>query len=49
MEPNEETPAPTRVLRLFSRLNVGGPSIHVILLTAGLAAKGYTTRLVIGT
>jgi len=49
MEPNQETAAPTRVLRLFSRLNVGGPSIHVILLTAGLAAKGYTTRLVIGT
>jgi len=37
------------VLRLFSRLNVGGPSIHVILLTAGLAGRGYVTRLVIGT
>jgi glycosyltransferase involved in cell wall biosynthesis len=49
MMPDQETPAPIRVLRLFSRLNVGGPSVHVILLTAGLAAKGYTTRLVIGT
>jgi glycosyltransferase involved in cell wall biosynthesis len=37
------------VLRLFSRLNVGGPSVHVILLTAGLAGRGYETRLVIGT
>ena len=49
MEPSQEEAPPTRVLRLFSRLNVGGPSIHVILLTAGLAAKGYKTRLVIGT
>lgn len=37
-----------RVLRLFSRLNVGGPSIHVILLTAGLADRGYETRLLVG-
>ncbi|HEY2946150.1 MAG TPA: glycosyltransferase [Vicinamibacteria bacterium] len=37
-----------RVLRLFSRLNVGGPSIHVILLTAGLKDRGYETHLVIG-
>jgi glycosyltransferase involved in cell wall biosynthesis len=37
-----------RIIRLFSRLNVGGPSIHVILLTAGLAPRGYQTRLVVG-
>jgi glycosyltransferase involved in cell wall biosynthesis len=37
-----------RVLRLFSRLNVGGPSIHVIVLTAGLAARGYETQLLVG-
>src|SRR5882724_3696031 len=40
--------APTRVLRLFSRLNIGGPSLHVIYLTAGLREKGYETRLVVG-
>jgi glycosyltransferase involved in cell wall biosynthesis len=33
---------------LFSRLNVGGPSIHVIVLTAGLADRGYETRLMVG-
>src|SRR6185295_5872731 len=49
MEPNQGGAGAIRVLRLFSRLNIGGPSIHVILLTAGLAAKGYTTRLVVGT
>ncbi len=38
----------TRVLRLFSRLNIGGPSVHVILLTAGLRERGYETRLVVG-
>lgn len=37
-----------RVVRLFSRLNVGGPSIHVILLTAGLKERGYDTRLIVG-
>ncbi len=37
-----------RVLRLFSRLNIGGPSLHVILLSQGLRPLGYDTRLVIG-
>jgi glycosyltransferase involved in cell wall biosynthesis len=36
------------VFRLFSRLNVGGPAVHVILLTAGLKARGYTTCLAVG-
>lgn len=37
-----------RVLRVFSRLNIGGPSFHVIFLSAGLDARGYETRLVVG-
>lgn len=37
-----------RVIRLFSRLNIGGPSLHVILLTAGLNGRGYQTRLFVG-
>jgi glycosyltransferase involved in cell wall biosynthesis len=36
------------VFRLFSRLNVGGPAVHVILLTAGLKARGYSTCLAVG-
>jgi glycosyltransferase involved in cell wall biosynthesis len=36
------------VFRLFSRLNVGGPAVHVILLTAGLRARGYRTCLAVG-
>src|SRR5512134_596272 len=45
-----QTPSPggIKVVRLFSRLNIGGPSVHVILLTAGLEARGYRTRLVVG-
>lgn len=39
---------PVRVLRLFSRLNIGGPGVHVILLTAGLREHGYDTKLVVG-
>jgi glycosyltransferase involved in cell wall biosynthesis len=37
------------VLRIFSRLNIGGPAVHVILLSAGLRPLGYETRLVVGT
>jgi glycosyltransferase involved in cell wall biosynthesis len=33
---------------LFSRLNIGGPSVHVILLSHGLRPLGYETRLVVG-
>lgn len=40
--------APVKILRLFSRLNVGGPSVHVVLVTAGLRQRGYETRLVVG-
>jgi glycosyltransferase involved in cell wall biosynthesis len=38
----------TRVLRIISRLNVGGPAIHVSLLASGLTRFGYQTRLVAG-
>jgi glycosyltransferase involved in cell wall biosynthesis len=37
-----------RVLRLFSRLNIGGPAIHVILATAGLDRSRYESLLVVG-
>jgi glycosyltransferase involved in cell wall biosynthesis len=37
-----------RVLRLFSRLNIGGPAIHVILTTAGLDRERYESHLVVG-
>ena len=38
----------TRVLRVFSRLNIGGPSLHVIHLSAGLTRLGFETKLVVG-
>lgn len=38
----------TRILRIFSRLNIGGPSLHVIHLSAGLVDHGFETRLVVG-
>ncbi|MEO8358605.1 MAG: glycosyltransferase [Vicinamibacteria bacterium] len=38
----------TRVLRVFSRLNIGGPSLHVVHLSAGLTDRGYETKLVVG-
>lgn len=38
----------TRVLRVITRLNIGGPAQHVILLTAGLERLGWRTSLIIG-
>jgi len=38
----------TKVLRVFSRLNIGGPALHVIHLSAGLVERGFETRLVVG-
>lgn len=37
-----------RVVRVFSRLNIGGPSVHVILCTAGLDPARFETTLVVG-
>lgn len=41
-------PEKIRILRIFSRLNIGGPSIHVILLTAGLNDARFESILVKG-
>ena len=38
----------TKVLRIFSRLNIGGPSIHTILLTAGLNKELFNSILIVG-
>jgi glycosyltransferase involved in cell wall biosynthesis len=37
-----------RVLRIIARLNIGGPAIHVSLLTQRLDRELYDTRLVVG-
>jgi glycosyltransferase involved in cell wall biosynthesis len=39
---------PVRILRVITRLNVGGPAIQAIELSARLGARGYRTRLVFG-
>lgn len=41
--------APIRVMRIVSRMNIGGPSRHVVLLNAGLDPARYDTLLVTGT
>jgi len=38
-----------KIVRVIARLNVGGPAIHVVLLSARLRAAGYETILVKGT
>jgi GT2 family glycosyltransferase len=37
-----------RILRFIARLNVGGPSIHVYLLTTGLDSRRFRSTLVTG-
>ena len=37
-----------RVLRVITRLNIGGPSIQAVALTSRLAEFGYDSRLVHG-
>jgi len=37
-----------KVLRIITRLNIGGPAIHSVLLMRGLSARGYDTTLVTG-
>lgn len=37
-----------RILRFIARLNIGGPSIHVYLLTTGLDSKRFHSSLVTG-
>jgi glycosyltransferase involved in cell wall biosynthesis len=39
---------PIKVLRIISRLNIGGPSIHVSLLLNRLDPKSFQTKLVLG-
>jgi glycosyltransferase involved in cell wall biosynthesis len=39
---------PIRLTRIIARLNVGGPAIQAITLTAELEAQGFQTRLVRG-
>ncbi len=39
---------PIRILRIIARLNIGGPAIHVTLLTEKLGAPTYESTLVCG-
>src|SRR6476620_10529259 len=42
------TRPPIPVVRVIARLNIGGPAIQAISLTALMQARGYATRLVRG-
>jgi len=49
-EPNKlrDEDSRIRILRFIARLNVGGPSIHVYLLTTGLDSRRFRSTLVTG-
>src|SRR5215213_5610332 len=44
----EEQSESIRVMRIISRMNIGGPATHVVLLNAGLDRRGYDCLLVTG-
>jgi hypothetical protein len=44
----EERSEPIRVMRIISRMNIGGPATHVVLLNAGLDRQGFDCLLVTG-
>ena len=46
--PDASPDKPLRVVRVIARLNIGGPAIQAITLTARLRDRGYSTRLVRG-
>lgn len=48
LEPREANDLRIRVLRFIARLNIGGPSIHVHLLTTGLDSQKFYSTLVTG-
>lgn len=39
---------PIKIMRIIARLNIGGPAIHVTLLTRKLSAPAYDSQLVTG-
>lgn len=43
-----ETPRRIRIMRIIARLNIGGPAVHVTLLTERLNKERYETMLVVG-
>lgn len=49
MVPAILTTPPVRVARIITRLNVGGPALHALLLSERLGQFGFQTSLVCGT
>lgn len=46
--PHSPDATPTPVVRIITRLNIGGPSIQATLLTSALDRHGFTTTLIHG-
>ena len=47
-EPADAERERIRVMRIISRMNIGGPAVHVVLLNAGLDPQTYDCLLVTG-
>ena len=46
--PSDPHPTPIPVVRIITRLNIGGPSIQATRLTSALASHGFSTTLIHG-
>lgn len=45
---SRRTSGPIKIMRIIARLNIGGPAIHVSLLTACMNDAGFVSQLVAG-
>jgi glycosyltransferase involved in cell wall biosynthesis len=45
---HEKTPRNVKIVRVLTRMNIGGPTIHAVLLTAGLNGGRFRSVLVAG-
>ncbi|MCA9893383.1 MAG: glycosyltransferase family 4 protein [Anaerolineae bacterium] len=48
MSEPQHTDPPIRIVRITTRLNITGPAVQVVLLTAKMREHGYETKLVAG-
>jgi glycosyltransferase involved in cell wall biosynthesis len=46
---NKKANKPVKIINLLSRMNIGGPSVHTVLLTKYLENEDFTSMLISGT
>lgn len=45
---SSQVPAATKILRIITRLNIGGPAVHAVLLSTNMDPQRFSTCLIVG-